>query len=145
MGVEVDRQLLRAPSARRGPGNDCAPPPALVGAASRSARIGLVRAEAEFDRERNHTSLRPPLGADSVLPARRGKRTGRRRGIRAERRRAFPAREYGRRALVESVFSRVQRKLSARAPGRSLFTQQRPALLLGLAFNLYRLWHPPIP
>ena len=77
-----------------------------------------------------------PLGADRVLPARRGKRTGRLGGIRAELRRAFPARKYGRRALVESIFSRGQRKLSARAPGRSLFTQQRPALLLGLAFNL---------
>jgi hypothetical protein len=54
-------------------------------------------------------------------------------------RRAFPHRKYSRRALVESVFSSVKRKLSARAPGQSLFTQQRPALLLGLAFNLHRL------
>ena len=29
--------------------------------------------------------------------------------------------------------------------GRSLFTQLRQALLLGLAYNLYRLWHPAIP
>ena len=89
--------------------------------------------------ERNHTYIRQQLGADSVIPARRGKRNWLLRGIRAEMRRAFPARKYGRRPLVESVFSRGKRKLSARAPGRSLFTQQRPALLLGLAFNLYRL------
>ncbi len=30
---------------------------------------------------------------------------------------------------------------SARAPGRSLRTQKRQALLLGLSFNLYRLRH----
>jgi len=33
----------------------------------------------------------------------------------------------------------VKRKLSSRAPGRSLATQIRQALLLGLIYNLYRL------
>jgi hypothetical protein len=59
----------------------------------------------------------------------------------AEMRRAFPRRLYRRRALIESLFSSVKRKLSARAPGRSLRTQKRQALLLGLSFNLYRLRH----
>ena len=35
----------------------------------------------------------------------------------------------------------MKRKLSARAPGRSLRTQKRQALLLGLNFSLYRLKH----
>jgi len=56
-------------------------------------------------------------------------------------RRAFPRRLYRRRALIESLFSSVKRKLSARAPGRSLRVQMRQALLLGLSFNLYRLKH----
>ena len=43
--------------------------------------------------------------------------------------------------LVESVLSSVKRSLWARAPGRSLRMQMRQALLLGLSFNLYRLWH----
>jgi hypothetical protein len=34
------------------------------------------------------------------------------------------------------MFSSVKRKLSARAPGRSLRMQMRQALLLGLSFNL---------
>jgi hypothetical protein len=51
----------------------------------------------------------------------------------------FPRKLYRRRALVESVFSAVKRKLSTRAPGRSLETQRIQALLLGLAYNLYRL------
>ena len=59
-------------------------------------------------------------------------------------RRIFPRRAYAQRALVESVFSSVKRKLSARAPGRSLCMRVRQALLLGLAYNLYRLWHLPI-
>ena len=66
-------------------------------------------------------------------------------GVWAEMRRAFSRRLYRRRGLVESVFSAVKRKLSAHAPGRTLFTQTRQVLLLGLAFNLYRLRHRPPP
>jgi hypothetical protein len=79
------------------------------------------------------------LGAQSVIPAPRGKKTWRVRGVRAEMRRAFPRKLYRRRALIETVFSSVKRKLSARAPGHSLRMQMRQALLLGLSFNLYRL------
>ncbi|MGB8473349.1 MAG: transposase [Candidatus Acidiferrum sp.] len=96
-------------------------------------------ADAEFDSERNHTYIRQRLGAQSVIPAKRGKKTWRVHGVRAEMRRAFPQRIYRRRALIESLFSSVKRKLSARAPRRSLRTQMRQALLLGLSFNLYRL------
>ena len=56
-------------------------------------------------------------------------------------RRAFPRQLYRRRSLIETMFSSVKRKLSARAPGRSLRTQKRQALLLGLSFNMYRLKH----
>jgi hypothetical protein len=76
-----------------------------------------------------------------VIPAKRGKKTWRVHGVRAEMRSAFPRRLYRRRALIESLFSSVKRKLSARAPGRSLPMQMRQALLLGLSFNLYRLKH----
>ena len=77
--------------------------------------------------------------AQSIIPAKRGKKTWRIHGVRAEMRRAFPRRQYARRALVETVFSTIKRKLSSRAPGRSLPLQRRQALLLGLTYNLYRL------
>lgn len=137
--VDVDRQLLLAQVARRGPWNDCANLPMLVEAANKVLPIGLVLADAEFDSERNHTYVRQQLRARSIIPAKRGKKTWRIHGVRAEMRHAFPRRQYARRALVETVFSTVKRKLSARAPGRTLFTQSRQALLLGLAYNLYRL------
>ena len=139
--ADLDQGFLLSQTARRGPWNDCGNLPAVVGAASQHARIGLVLADAEFDSERNHTYIRQQLGAQSVIPAKRGKKTWRIQGIRAEMRRAFPHRLYRRRALIESVFSSVKRKLSARAPGRSLRIQRRQALLLGLSFNLYRLRH----
>ncbi len=139
--ADLDQQLLLSQSARRGPWNDCARLPAVVEAASQRRRIGVVLADAEFDSERNHTFIRRRLGARSVIPAQRGKKTWRVRGVRAEMRRAFPGKLYRRRALVETLFSSVKRKLSARAPGRSLPMQMRQALLLGLSFNLYRLRH----
>lgn len=137
--VDVDRQRILAQTARTAPWNDCANLPALVGAANQVAPIGMVLADAEFDSERNHTYIRQQIRARSIIPAKRGKKTWRIHGVRAAMRQNFPRRQYGRRALVETVFSTVKRKLSARAPGRSLFTQLRQALLLGLAFNLYRL------
>jgi Transposase DDE domain/Transposase domain (DUF772) len=139
--ADLDQQFLLAQSARRGPWNDCGNLPAVVEAASQQTRIGLVLADAEFDSERNHTYIRQQLGARSVIPAKRGKKTWRVRGVRAEMRRAFPQRLYRRRALVETLFSSVKRKLSARAPGRTLPMQMRQALLLGLSFNVYRLKH----
>jgi len=57
----------------------------------------------------------------------------------------FPHLQYGKRSLIESVFSAVKGKLSCRAPGRTITTQSRQALLLGLAFNLYRLRLPVPP
>ena len=139
--ADLDGKFLLSQIARRGPWNDCANLPAVIETASQQTRIGLVLADAEFDSERNHTYIRKKLGAQSVIPAKRGKKTWRVHGVRAEMRRPFPSRLYWRRALIESVFSSVKRKLSARAPGRSLRTQMRQALLLGLSFNLYRLRH----
>ena len=139
--VDLDQKFLLSQIARRGPWNDCANLPAVVETASQQTRIGLVLADAEFDSERNHTYIRKQLGAHSVIPAKRGKKTWRVRGVRAEMRRAFPTRLYRQRSLIESVFSSVKRKLSASAPGRRLRMQMRQALLLGLSFNLYRLRH----
>jgi hypothetical protein len=137
--ADLDPQFLFSQIARRGPWNDCANLPVVVQAASERTPIGLVLADAEFDSESNHTNIRRELGAQSVIPAKRGKKTWRIHGVRAEMRRSFPQRLYRRRALIESLFSSIKRQLSARAPGRSLHTQMRQALLLSLSFNLYRL------
>jgi Transposase DDE domain len=107
--------------------------------AARGAPIGVVLADAELDSEANHQHIRQRLGAKSIIPARRrGVPNG---AIRNQMFRAFPKKPYRQRSKIESVFSAVKRKLSSRAPGRSLTTQIRQALLLGLAYNMYRLRH----
>lgn len=79
--------------------------------------------------------------AQSIIPAKRRSSCSA-SGVRLQMRENFPTEQYGKRCLIESVFSAVKRKLSCRAPGRTLHTQSRQALLLGLAFNLYRLRLP---
>ncbi len=54
-------------------------------------------------------------------------------------RRRFPRKVYAQRAVIEAVISCAKRKLSARAPGRTAQTQSLQALVLGVAFNIYRL------
>jgi hypothetical protein len=110
----------------------------VVGTAAQDTRIGLVLADAEFDSERNHTYIREQIGAQSVIPAKRGKKTWRVHGVRAQMRRAFPREIHRRRALNVSASS-VKRKLSSRAPGHALSMQIRQVLLLGLAHNLCKV------
>lgn len=139
--VDVERQIILAQWARQAPWNNCATLPELVTQAHKNAPMGCVLADAEFDSERNHTFCRQQLQANSVIPAKR-RSSCRASGVRSQMRENFPSEQYAKRSLIESVFSAVKRKFSCRAPGRTLHTQSRQALLLGLAFNLYRLWLP---
>ena len=138
MVVGVDRQLIVSQTTRRGPTHDGATLRPLVDAAHQRVPIALVLADAEFDRERNHQHIRQILQAQSVIPAKRGGATWHIQGVRAQMRQAFPVHLYRRRALIESIFSAVKRRLSARAPGRSLATPCVQALLLGVAYDVYR-------
>lgn len=139
LAVDVERRAVVAQVAHHGPCNDSATLRPLVDAARAVVPIRAVLADGEFDSELNHAHVRGRLGAHSVIPAIRGKRTWQAHGVRARLRARFPRRLYAQRALVESVISAVKRKLSARAPGRSLLTQRLQALLLGIAYDLYRL------
>ena len=139
--VDLKRQLILSQKARQAPWNDCATLPALVSSAHRHTPIGCVLADAEFDSERNHTFCRQQLKADSIIPAKR-RSSCRASGVRLEMRQHFPSEKYSLRSLIESVFSAAKRKLSARAPGRTVHTQSLQALLLGLAFDIYRLKLP---
>jgi hypothetical protein len=142
--ADLQQQILLAQRAHPGPRCDAPALPALLNAASERAPLALVLADAEFDSEANHQHIRQRLGARSIIPAnlRRGLPRG---AIRSQMYRAFPRKQYAARAKIETIFSVVKRKLSSRAPGRHLTSQIRQALLLGLAYNLYRLRHRSRP
>jgi Transposase DDE domain/Transposase domain (DUF772) len=137
--VETKHQLLLAQIAKRGPYNDCALLRPLVDMAHQVMPAAWVLADAEFDSERNHKHIREVHHMQSIIPAKRGKKTWHLKGVRAQMKSNFPSKKYGQRSLIETVFSVVKRKLSTRAPGRSLATQALQALILGLAYNLYKL------
>ena len=137
--VDVSRHLLLAQAAHAGPVNDCARLPQMIEQAHQVLPFKVVLADAEFDSERNHQHVRQTLGAQTVIPAKRGKPEWKIKGIRALMRADFPKKLYRQRVQIESVFSAIKRKLSGRAPGRTLTSQRLQALLLGLTFNLYRL------
>jgi hypothetical protein len=78
------------------------------------------------------------VGADSSIPAKRGKQTWCLHGVRVHLRADFPAARCRQRALVESVFSAAKRELSARVAGRHLPLRRCKCCCLG-SFNLYCL------
>jgi IS5 family transposase len=140
LAVDTRLRVILAQKAHQGPINDCANLRPLLDEVVPGGSIGTVLADAEFDSERNHQHIREQIGAQSIIPAKRGKPGWKIHGVRAQMRAAFPAERYRQRVHAETVFSAIKRKLSAKAPGRSLATQRKQALLLGLAYNIYKLW-----
>jgi hypothetical protein len=143
LAVDTARRLIVAQDPHRGPLNDVRRLPGVLAALPEALAVAWVVADREFDREANHQYIHRVLGAESAIPVRRhgAPRPGTPvSGVyRARMARRFPKTAYGQRAISESVFSAVKRKLSPKAPGRSLATQCRQALVLGLAYNVYRL------
>lgn len=142
VAIDARLRVILAQKAHRGPVNDCATLRPLLDEVAADNSIGTVVADAEFDSERNHRHIRDQIGAQSIIPAKKGKPGWKINGVRAQMRAAFPAESYRQRVHAETVFSAIKRKLSGKAPGRSIVTQRKQALLLGLAYNLYRLWRP---
>ena len=126
--VDVKQQVVLAQQARQGPWVDTRALPGLVDAAARCAPLRLVLADAAFDSEANHQHIRQRCGAQSIIPAqpRRGVPRG---TLRSQMYRSFPQKKYAQRAKVETIFSAVKRKLSSRAPGRSLSSSVAPTVM----------------
>lgn len=73
--VDTKHQLLLAQIAKRGSYNDCAMLRPLIDIAHQVVPATCVLADAEFDSERNHKYIREVHHMDSVIPAKRGKKT----------------------------------------------------------------------
>jgi hypothetical protein len=91
LAVDVDRRILLAQTARRGPTNDWATWRPLVGTAPQQGPIGVVLADAAFDSERNHPHVRHAVQAYRSIPAKRGRAKWHIQGIRAPMRQNCPA------------------------------------------------------
>lgn len=76
-----------------------------------------------------------PLALTSVIPAKRGKRWWKIKGVRVLMCKKFPNVSYGQRTLIENI-SAVKRKCTAQ-PQREFNQESAQVLLLGLARGLY--------
>ena len=117
LAVDTRLRIILAQKAHQGPINDCATLRPLLDEVVPSNPIGTVVADAEFDSERNHRHIRQQIGAQSIIPAKRGKPGWKLHGVRAQMRAAFPAELYRQRVHAETVFSAIKRKLSAKSTG----------------------------
>ena len=124
--------------------------PALTQAHAQLTALGVrcrgVVADAGYDAERVHVLCRETLGMPTTaIPL--NPRTCGRHGPRTRWRRrmytAFPHTLYRQRRQVESVFSRLKRRLGAALTARQASTQQQELVLRVLTYNLLLLWRAP--
>jgi hypothetical protein len=97
-----------------GPSNDCPYFPEAVAQAAEYLPIDRLLADAGYDAEVNHKLCREDLGIRStVIPVNdRNTKTGKTAGrYRKQMKRSFPKRKFRQRWQVESVFSRMKRRL----------------------------------
>jgi hypothetical protein len=139
VAVEAPRRLVLGQLAYAGPATASSTLRPVVDLARQTGVIGPVVANAEFESGRNQRHLRDQLGADSVIPAKRGRPAWHLHGVRAPLRASFPAARSRQRTPAGSIFSAAKRTRSARAPGRLPVTWHLQTLLLGLAYDLYRV------
>lgn len=75
VAVDVERRAILAQMARQGSWNDGPLLRSLVRAAYQLMPVHLVLADAEFDSDLNHKYVRQQIGAQSIISAKRGKKT----------------------------------------------------------------------
>jgi hypothetical protein len=144
VALDVDRQLILAQTAHRGPRRDAGTAAALLAAAPavqdlvRTRRLAWVLADREFDAETLRACVAGTLRARAAIPlCRTGGPPRTPHRVRATAA-GLPA-IYRRRVLAETLFSAVKRTQGGIAPGRRLDAQVKQAHLMGVSYDLARL------
>jgi hypothetical protein len=130
--------LVAAALATVGPSYDCPLfEPALL-RASWNLEVDRLLADSGYDSEANHRTAREGLGVRSTVIALNRRRTRKwpRQRYRRQMRRRFHRRRYGQRWQVESVFSRIKRRLGSAVRGRSDESRRRECELKVWTHNL---------
>ena len=126
-----------------GPSNDCPYLPEAVGQAVENLAIDRLLADAGYDAEANHKLCREELGIRStVIPVNdRHRKTGQTTGrYRREMKKSFPKRNYRQRWQVESVVSRMKRRLGNALRARDEQARAAESLFRVLTYNLMILY-----
>jgi len=111
----------------------------LVSRAASRLCISAVVADKAYDSEFNHEFVRQDIGAQCLIPVRRGWKNGTVKGYyRLKLMKQFNQRLYHRRSMVETVFSVMKRKFGSTVNSRLLPMQNKEAALLAVVYNVYR-------
>jgi hypothetical protein len=130
--------LIAAPLSTVGPSYDCTLfEPALL-KASWNINIDRLLADSGYDAEANHAMARHGMGIRSTVIAINRRRTRKwpSQKYRRQMRRRFHRRKYGQRWQVESVISRLKRRLGSGLRGRSDESRARESDLKVLTHDL---------
>ena len=135
--------LIAASIVSTGPSNDCPYLASAVTQAVRNMSIDRLLADAGYDAEENHRFCRQELGIRStIIPINKRRcKTGRIRGhYRNQMKANFPKRLFGQRWQVESVVSRLKRRLGYALRGRTDGSRRAECHLRVLTYNLMLLF-----
>ena len=140
---DAKTHLVLGLTVNRGPKPDhCEFESTLRDALARQPLRTLI-ADAGYDSEKAHRLCREELGIESIIPARvngRPRRDGGPRHIRGHYRkrlyRRFPAKRYGQRWQIETVFSMLKRLMGSALRARGYHSQCREIVLRVITLNL---------
>jgi len=137
--------LIASARFTRGPSQDAPLFKPSLADACRRLDVDRLLADGGYDSEANHVTARKEFGIRSsvINVNRRGKRvwpTGR---YRRQMVRRFHCRKYGQRWQIESVISRMKRRLGSHLQGRSEFAREREGNMRVLTHNLLILGASP--
>src|SRR5271157_4662486 len=137
--VDCSSHMILAAVPGRGPGSDLVQFGAALGQAARRARIETLLADADFDAEWVHGSVRSH-GIRTIIPATRGRPTDKlpsgRWRRRMKQRFGRYKRKYGQRWQVETVNSMIKRRLGSALRARQSKSQRRETILRAITHNV---------
>ena len=142
---ETSSHLIASALFTRGPSQDAPLFEPALSEACRRMPIDRLLADGGYDSEANHVTARELLGIRSTVinVNRRGKRAWPRGRYRRQMVRRFHRRKYGQRWQVESVISRLKRRLGSHLRGRSEPAKEREGLMRIVTHNLMILSQGP--
>lgn len=135
--------LIAAAVVSSGPSADCPYLPPAVRCAVKHLAIACLTGDAGYDCEDNHILCREQLGIGStVIPVNeRNRRTGKLTGrYRRQMKNRFPKRNFNQRWQVESVVSRMKRRLGYALRARTDESRMAECLVRVLTYNLMLLY-----
>jgi hypothetical protein len=135
--------LIASAVVSTGPSTDCPYLPPAARCAVKHLAIACLTGDASYDSEANHILCREELGIGlTVIPVNeRNRKTGKLTGrYRRQMKNSFPKHKYNQRWQVESVVSRMKRRLGYALRARTDQSRMTECLVRVLTYNLMLLY-----